>query len=196
MSTFQMYFQLGVGHILNFRALDHILFILALSALYTLRDWRKVLILVTAFTLGHSVTLALSAFDVFRANAAWVEFLIPVTILITAASNVFRRQPDFSSPASKIHLNYFYAFTFGLIHGLGLARELVAMVGRRASVVEPLLAYNLGIELGQVVIVLFFLLVAGLIVVVAGVSKREWTLGVSATIVGMAFMLMLQNKIW
>ena len=83
-----------------------------------------------------------------------------------------------------------------MIHGLGLARDLVAMLGRRASIVEPLLAYNLGIELGQVVIVLLFLLIAGLIVVVAGVNKREWILGVSATIVGMAIMLILQNKIW
>lgn len=196
MSTFQMYFQLGVGHILNFRALDHILFILALSALYTLRDWRKVLILVTAFTLGHSLTLILATLSIFRVNSAWIEFLIPVTILVTAVSNVFRRQPDFSSGNGKVHLNYFYAFIFGLIHGLGLARDLVAMLGKRASIVEPLLAYNLGIEVGQVVIVLLFLLIAGLIVVVAGVNKREWTLGVSATIVGMAIMLILQNKIW
>lgn len=196
MSTFQMYFQLGVGHILNFRALDHILFILALSALYTLRDWRKVLILVTAFTLGHSLTLILATLSIFRVNSAWIEFLIPVTILVTAVSNVFGRQPDFSSGNGKVHLNYFYAFIFGLIHGLGLARDLVAMLGKRASIVEPLLAYNLGIEVGQVVIVLLFLLIAGLIVVVAGVNKREWTLGVSATIVGMAIMLILQNKIW
>ena len=194
MSTFRLYFQLGIEHILDLQGFDHILFIIALCALYTLRDWRKVLILVTAFTIGHSVTLALATMGVFRVNSAWVEFLIPITILITAASNIFRKQQGFSS--GKLYLNYLYAAAFGLIHGLGFSGYLRSLLGRSESITEPLLAFNLGIEAGQILIVTVFLLIAGLLVVAAGVNKREWTLGVAATIAGMAIMLILQNKVW
>jgi hypothetical protein len=194
MSTFRLYFQLGIEHILDLQGFDHILFIVALCTLYTLRDWRKVLILITAFTVGHSITLALATLGVFRVNSAWVEFLIPVTILITAASHIFRRQQGFSS--GKIYLNYIFAAVFGLIHGLGFSGYLRSLLGRSEQIVKPLLAFNLGIELGQILIVSIFLTIAGLLVVVAGVNKREWTLGVSATIAGMAIMLILQNKVW
>lgn len=194
MSTFRLYFQLGIEHILDLQGFDHILFIIALCSLYTLRDWRKVLVLITAFTLGHSITLALATLGVFKVNSALVEFLIPVTILVTAVSNIFRRQQGFSS--GKIHLNYIFAAAFGLIHGLGFSGYLRSLLGNGRQLVEPLVAFNLGIEIGQILIVGFFLLIAGLLVVVAGINKREWTLGVSATIAGMAIMLILQNKIW
>ena len=194
MSTFRLYFQLGIEHILDLQGFDHILFIVALCALYTLRDWRKVLILVTAFTLGHSLTLALATMGVFKVNSELVEFLIPITILITAASNIFRKQQGFSS--GKLYLNYLYAAAFGLIHGLGFSGYLRSLLGRSGSIMEPLVAFNLGIEVGQILIVTVFLLIAGLLVVAAGVNKREWTLGVSATIAGMAIMLILQNKVW
>lgn len=194
MSTFRLYFQLGIEHILDFQGFDHILFVIALCALYTLRDWRKVIILVTAFTLGHSLTLALATLQLIRVNTDWVEFLIPVTILITALTNIFRRQPGFST--GKVYINYIYAAVFGLIHGLGFSSYLRSLLGRGGNLLEPLLAFNLGIEVGQILIVLVFLLIAGLLVVVAGVNRREWTLGVSATIAGMAIMLILQNKIW
>lgn len=194
MSTFGLYFRLGVEHILDLQGFDHMLFIIALCSLYTLRDWRKVLLLVTAFTLGHSVTLILATLGVFKVNTAWVEFLIPLTILITAATHIFRRQEGFSS--GKLYVNYIYAAVFGLIHGLGFSGYLRSLLGRSGQIVKPLLAFNLGIEIGQILIVSFFLLIAGLVVVVGGVNKREWTLGVSATIAGMAVMLVLQNKIW
>lgn len=194
MSTFRLYFQLGIEHILDFQGFDHILFIIALCALYTLRDWRKVLILVTAFTLGHSLTLALATLQVIKVNTAWIEFLIPVTILITALTNIFRRQPGFTT--GKVYVNYAYAAVFGLIHGLGFSSYLRSLLGRGENMVKPLIAFNLGIEIGQIFIVLGFLLVAGLLVVVAGINRREWTLGISATIAGMAIMLILQNKIW
>lgn len=194
MSTFSLYFQLGIEHILDLQGFDHMLFVIALCSLYTLRDWRKVLLLVTAFTLGHSITLAMATLGVFKVNAAWVEFLIPLTILVTAASNIFRKQQGFTT--GKIYLNYIYAAVFGLVHGLGFSGYLRSLLGRSGEVAEPLLAFNLGIEIGQVIIVLAFLLIAGLLVVVAGVNKREWTLGVSATIAGMAIMLILENKVW
>ena len=194
MSTFRLYFQLGIEHILDLQGFDHILFIIALCSLYTLRDWRKVLLLITAFTIGHSITLILATIGLFKVNTAWVEFLIPLTILLTAATNIFKRQEGFSS--GKVYISYIYAAVFGLIHGLGFSSYLRSLLGRSSSIVEPLVAFNLGIEIGQILIVSLFLLVAGLLVVVAGVNKREWTLGISATIAGMAIMLLLQNKVW
>ncbi|EMR02611.1 HupE/UreJ family protein [Cesiribacter andamanensis] len=193
MSTFRLYFQLGIEHILDLQGFDHILFIIALCALYTLRDWRKVLLLVTAFTLGHSITLALATLNIVRVNSDLIEFLIPVTILITAGTTVFRRQQGFST--GRGYTNYIYATVFGLIHGLGFSNYLRSLLGS-GNLLKPLLAFNLGIEVGQILIVGGFLLIAGLLVVVAGVNRREWSLGVSATIAGMAIMLILQNKIW
>lgn len=194
MSQFSIYFELGVRHILDLQGFDHILFIIALCGLYTLRDWKKIIILVTAFTIGHSVTLALSVLQIVRINPALIEFLIPVTILVTAMSNVFRKNNAFSP--SKVHLNYFYAMFFGLIHGLGFSNYLKTIMGRGTEVVTQLLAFNLGIEVGQLLLVGLYVLVAGLAVGLFSVNKREWSLGVSAAIAGMALMLVLESKFW
>lgn len=195
MSQFRMYFELGVQHILDLDGFDHILFIIALCALYTMRDWRKIIILVTAFTIGHSITLALSVLNVIRVNAAFIEFLIPLTILLTALSNIFRKQ-NTGVGNSKVQLNYLFAVFFGLIHGLGFSNYLKSIMGRGSDVIVQLFAFNLGIELGQIAIVLVFILIAGLTVGVFGVNKREWSLSISAAIAGMALILVLENKIW
>jgi hypothetical protein len=196
MSQFRLYFELGLQHILDLEGFDHILFIIALCALYTLRDWRKVIILITAFTIGHSVTLALSVFNVVRVNANLIEFLIPLTILLTTLSNIFRRGPQGIGFAGKLQLNYLFAVFFGLIHGLGFSNYLKTIMGRGSDVVVQLFAFNLGIELGQIAIVLGFMLIAGTTVGLFGVNKREWSLSISAAIAGMALMLVLENKIW
>ena len=194
MSQFSVYLELGIQHILDLRGFDHILFIVALCILFTWREWKKVLTLITAFTIGHSVTLALSALDIVQVNAALIEFLIPLTILITALTNIFRRSGGFGT--SKIQLNYFYAAFFGLIHGLGFSNYLKSILGRGSNIVVQLLAFNLGIEVGQVIIVAAVLLIAGLLIGFAGVNRREWSLTLSAAIAGMAFMLVLENKYW
>lgn len=194
MSQFSLYLELGIQHILDLNGFDHLLFVIALCALYSWREWKKVLILVTAFTIGHSVTLVLAALNIIRVNAGLVEFLIPLTILITALSNVFRKNNGFSP--SKVQLNYFYAAFFGLIHGLGFSNYLKSLLGSGSNVVLQLLAFNLGIEIGQIIVVGVFLLVAGLVAAFFGVNKREWTLALSAGIAGMAFMLVLENKYW
>lgn len=194
MSQFSIYFELGVRHILDLQGFDHILFIIALCGLYTLRDWKKIITLITAFTIGHSVTLALSVLQIVSINPALIEFLIPVTILVTAMSNVFRKNNAFSP--SKVHLNYFYAMFFGLIHGLGFSNYLKTIMGRGTEVVSQLLAFNLGIEVGQLLLVSLYVLVAGLAVGLFSVNKREWSLGISAAIAGMALMLVLESKLW
>lgn len=160
MQNLGFYFDLGWHHIMSWDALDHLLFVLALSAVYLVSDWKKVLILVTAFTIGHSVTLALSVYDLVRANDKWVEFLIPCTIIITAIFNLVRK--DYK-PRS-LQLNYFLALFFGLIHGLGFANAIRFMMAADDSIGWSLFAFNIGLEAGQVVAVLCILLASYLIV--------------------------------
>jgi hypothetical protein len=195
MSEFQLYFGLGRDHILDYRnGYDHILFVVALCSLYQLRDWKQVLILVTAFTVGHSVTLALSTLNVVTANVAWVEFLIPVTILITAVSNLFRKEDNLS--ARTMQVNYFYAAFFGLIHGLGFSNYLKSILGRDKSIVSQLLAFNLGLEFGQIIIVAIFLTSCFILVDLFKVNRRDWKLVISSAVAGMALMLIKDRVFW
>jgi hypothetical protein len=192
MSSFELYFKLGLRHILDINGFDHILFVLALCAVYVARDWKKILILVTAFTIGHSLTLALATFNVLQFRSEVIEFLIPVTIAITALTTIFKPKP---STGRGVQLNYLYAVFFGLIHGLGFSNYLKELLGKEASVWQPLLAFNLGLEAGQIVIVAAFL-VATSLVNLAGVNRKEWTLVVSSFVLGVACMLLLETKFW
>src|SRR5690606_30408879 len=134
-------------------------FIIALCAVYLFRDWKKVLILVTAFTIGHSLTLALATTGWIRVNSDVIEFLIPVTIALTAFFNILKPKP---SKSRGIQTNYVFALFFGLIHGLGFSNYLRALLGRESSLFEPLLAFNLGLEVGQLFIVGIFLLASSI----------------------------------
>ncbi len=193
MNTFQLYFKLGFQHILDIQGYDHILFVLALCAIFIPRDWRKIVILVTAFTIGHSITLALATFKVVDVRSDLIEFLIPVTIAITAFITILKPRP---SSGKGISLNYLIALFFGLIHGLGFSNYLRGLLGNEASIWQPLLAFNLGLEVGQLIIVASFLLVTSILVGIAGVSRKEWTLVVSSMVLGIALMLMLETKFW
>ncbi|MDO8965681.1 HupE/UreJ family protein [Algoriphagus sp.] len=192
MNSFQLYFKLGLQHILDIQGFDHILFVLALCAVYVARDWKKILILVTAFTIGHSLTLALATFNVIQIRADVIEFLIPVTIAFTALITLFKPKP---SSGKGIQLNYLFAVFFGLIHGLGFSNYLKALLGKETSIWQPLLSFNIGLEVGQIIIVAAFLLLTSL-VNLAGVNRKEWTLVVSAFVLGIACMLMLETKFW
>jgi hypothetical protein len=192
MTSFELYFKLGLQHILDIKGFDHILFVLALCAVYVVRDWAKILILVTAFTIGHSLTLALATFNVIQVRSDIIEFLIPVTIAITAVLTLFKPKP---SSGKGIQLNYFLALFFGLIHGLGFSNYLKSLLGKEASIWQPLLAFNIGLEVGQIVIVAAFLLVTSLVHLM-GMNRKEWTLIVSAFVLGISCMLMLETKFW
>lgn len=194
MDLFSIYFQLGLEHILDVNGYDHILFVIALCALYTFADWKKVLILVTAFTVGHSLTLALAIFNIVGVNSDLIEFLIPVTILITAFSNIVRKSSSLSR--GKIQANYGFALFFGLIHGLGFSNYLKSLLGKSSNVVVELLAFNIGIEIGQIIIVLAFLVITSLVAFVASVSQRDWRLVISSAVAGIALMLMVDKIYW
>ena len=143
MSTFQLYFQLGVTHITDIQGYDHILFLLTLCAVYTIKQWKNVLVLITAFTLGHCTTLVLATINILNIPSAVIEFLIPVTILLTAIANIVQKG-DYVTP--KLHaIKYMTALFFGLIHGLGFSNYLTSLLGLESNIVKPLFAFNIGI---------------------------------------------------
>ena len=178
MTDFSMYFGMGWEHIISWDALDHILFILALSVIYRLAEWRKVLILVTAFTIGHFLTLILSVTDVIRANAAWVEFLIPVTIVATALFNLFTSNLKTPPPSSP----YILALVFGLVHGLGYANAIRFLLVEEQSLGWSLFAFNLGLEIGQIVVVLAALILGELVLRYTPLQKRYWVIIISSIV--------------
>ena len=198
MSEFLAYLQLGFDHITDSNGYDHILFIMALCTIYTLIDWKKVLVLVTAFTIGHSVTLALATLGYVSISPDVVELLIPITILFTAFLNLFNKTQKgnaFSSEGAYTS-RYPLALTFGLVHGLGFSNYLRALLGKEAEILNPLLGFNIGLELGQLIIVFVFLLIAFIITELFRVSKLNWNLVLSGIIIGMAFSLILNNVLF
>src|SRR6185295_678363 len=173
MSEFPLYFGLGKDHILDYvNGYDHILFVLALCAVYLVRDWKKILVLVTAFTIGHSITLALATLNLISVKTELVEFLIPLTIFITACSNLFRNEESIEK--KNLQVNYVFALFFGLIHGMGFSNYLRALLGKSHSILSPLLAFNLGLELGQIIVVTIFLGISYILVDWLKVSRRDW----------------------
>jgi HupE / UreJ protein len=195
MSEFALYFGLGKDHILDYaNGYDHILFVLALCAVYLVRDWKKVLILVTAFTIGHSITLALATLNIINFSAKIIEFLIPLTIFITAAGNLFKK--DQNTAGGTIQINYFFALFFGLIHGLGFSNFLRALLGKNENIVSPLFAFNIGLEIGQIIVVVIFLGISFVLVDLLKVSRRDLRLVLSSAIAGIALVLMKDRIFW
>ncbi|AXY78230.1 HupE/UreJ family protein [Paraflavitalea soli] len=178
MQDFTFYFQLGIEHILTLDAMDHILFVTALCLRYLWQDWRKVVILVTAFTIGHSITLALSALNYVHFSTAWIEFLIPLTIAATCVNNIM--QSGTTKP-KRLPLIYFFALFFGLIHGLAFAGQFLSLEGKE-GLVSHLLAFNLGIEAAQLFVVVVILFLSWVIVQLLKISRISWLRAASAII--------------
>jgi len=189
MGDFGFFFSLGWEHIISSDALDHQLFIAALAAIYLIKDWKQVLILVTAFTIGHSLTLALSVLDIMRFPVNWVEFLIPVTIVITACSNMFQKK----FTKRSVRINYFLALFFGLIHGMGFANSIRFMLASDQNLGWSLFGFNVGLEVGQIVVVLVLLLIAHLFVNILKVNRREWVIFLSSAVFALSLKIALER---
>jgi len=185
MQDFSIYFDLGLHHILDWNGYDHILFVMALCGIYTWKEWKKVLVLVTAFTIGHSITLALSVLNIVHFNTAIIEFLIPVTILITALTNIVTKK----GKQKSINLKYLFALTFGFIHGMGFSNYLKSLLGKSTSIMAELFAFNIGLELGQVIIVAATLLLAFILVSIVKIKLWDWTFFLSSAIFGISFIM-------
>jgi hypothetical protein len=190
MSNFQTYLQLGFQHILNWQALDHLLFILAITCIYTWSDIKHLLWLVTAFTLGHSITLGLATIGWITVNAAWIEFLIPCTIMLSALINLTFKDSKRQN-ASK--LPYYTVLFFGLIHGLGFSNYLQSLLGKESSIFTPLLAFNIGLELGQLVVVSAVLLVTTTVMAFSRIKRIHYVYVISGIIIGVVIPMLLER---
>ncbi|MBL4678316.1 MAG: HupE/UreJ family protein [Mucilaginibacter sp.] len=189
MSDIGFYFGLGWKHIISTDALDHQLFILALASVYTFNNIKQVLILVTAFTIGHSLTLALSVLDVIRFSSKWVEFLIPCTIFLTAINNLWR----VNKKDGSVNINYWLALLFGLIHGMGFANSIRIMLAKDQGIGWGLLGFNLGLEAGQIVVVAIILILAALFINILRVSRRDWVFFISAGVFALSVQMALER---
>ena len=190
MDIFSLYFNLGIEHILDTEGYDHMLFIITLCAVYFWQDWKNILILITAFTIGHSVTLALSALDIFRMPAAFIETLIPITIFLTALYNIITSD---KAQQSWLQINYFLALFFGFIHGMGFSNFFKGLHPEASNIVTELLAFNLGIEAGQILIVICFLAIYAVLDFFFFIQRRDWNLVWSGAGGGIAFIMILEN---
>ena len=196
MSSFGSFLALGLHHILTLDAADHLLFLATLVLAHELGRWRPLLILITAFTVGHSLTLALATLNVVQANARAVESLIPATIVATSVVNLWTwrqgRRANDPPPrdAEVLWPRYAMALAFGLIHGLGFSSVLRGLLGNEDSILMPLLAFNIGIEIAQV-IVIGILAVLGALLTWRLFDRRGYVLTASGITLGCAMQMLL-----
>jgi hypothetical protein len=187
MEDFWFYTNYGVNHVLDINGYDHVLFLIVLAIPYLFKDWKRVLLLVSVFTIGHTFSLLLAAYNVVSIEADLVEFLIPVTILIVAIYNVFKA----GKKTRKIAVLFISTLFFGLIHGLGFAREFTMLIGKAEQKIIPLLEFALGIEVAQVIVVFLVLFIGFLCQTVFRISKRDWILVISAIVVGLVIPMLI-----
>lgn len=194
-SEFLVYLQLGFEHISDINGYDHILFIIALVAVYRLAQWKHLLWLITAFTVGHSITLALATLELLTINSDVVEFLIPVTILLTSILNIVSSPDQKRASKRSEYTKYAIALGFGLIHGMGFSNFLRALLGAEDSLLVPLLAFNIGLELGQIMILFFILLLTYAMLNLVRMKQREWVLILSGATAGISITMMIDKLI-
>lgn len=193
MDNFVLYFKLGLNHVLDFNAYDHILFLIVLAVVFDAGQWKKLLWLITFFTVGHTITLGLAAYEVINVKIALVEFLIPVTIFITGLANVIRVN---KAAQGKEKLNIIFALFFGLVHGLGFSNFFRGMIGKEEDKLMPLLEFALGIEVSQVVIVLGILVIGTVLQTFTRMTKRDWVLVCSSIVIGIVIPMMQERVFW
>lgn len=195
MSEFWIYLQIGLKHVLDLNDYDHFLFLIALTIPHSFKDWKKILFLVTIFTIGHTLALLLSVFEIIIIKPALVEFLIPITILITAVFNLF--SVGKSSKTDNLNFIGFITLFFGTIHGLGFSNYFKSILsGSPLDKVAPLFEFALGIEGAQIAIVLSVLLLSYIFQTFFRFSKRDFILVFSAFIIGVVVPMIIENKIW
>lgn len=194
LDTFWFNMRYGMNHVLDINAYDHVLFLLVLTVPYMFKDWKRVLLLVTMFTLGHTLSLVMAVYGIITVNAKLVEFLIPITILVVALYNVFTAGKK--APTEKVGILFLSTLFFGLIHGLGFAREFKMFVGRSDSKLLPLVEFALGIELAQVIIVFVVLFLGFLCQTIFRFSKRDWVVVLSAIVVGLVIPMLIHSELF
>lgn len=195
MSEFMLYLQIGLHHVLDIKAYDHVLFLAALVIPYHFKDWKKIITLVSVFTLGHTLALLLAVFGWVKINVDLVEFLIPITILATAVYNLFNAGKG--GGKSNLTVAIFITLFFGVIHGLGFSNYFNSILAGSASdKILPLLEFALGIELAQLAVVLSVLILSFLVQTFVRNSKRNWVLITSSIVIGVVIPMLIESEIW
>ena len=193
MDNFKLFVELAFKHVLDWQAYDHILFFIVLTVVYNFSDWKKALLLITFFTIGHTATLGLATFDIITIKKELIEFLIPLTILVTAAMNLFTvNKKNFH----QSNTNIFFAFFFGLVHGLGLSGFLKMTLDDSDSKLFPLLEFALGVEIAQILIVILILIAGFIAQYFLRIKKRDWVLALSSIVIGVIIPMLVERKIW
>ena len=207
MDNFTFYTKLGFEHISDLGAYDHILFIVSLAALYSIKQWKPLLFLVTAFTIGHSMALALATFDLVKINSDLIEFLIPVSIILTCIWNILQvysfKKNNLSENKKMFHVehftktSYFIVTFFGLIHGLGFSNYFKSILpGNASDKLIPSLEFALGIEAAQLIVVFGVLILAYIVQTFFRFSKKDWALVMSAFVIGVVLPMIIESEIW
>lgn len=191
MEQLQLFFELGLTHVLDINGYDHILFLAALAAPYLFSNWKKVLFLVTVFTVGHTISLVLSSYNLVKINSDLVEFLIPITIAITALFNILSQGKIIKD--TKVGIIFFITLFFGIIHGLGFSNYFKMIIGQTDYKFLPLIEFALGVEAAQVIIVIAVLLLGAVCQNVLNVSKKIWIIVVSSIIIGLVVPMLLSR---
>jgi hypothetical protein len=195
MSQFWIYFQIGLKHVLDVHSYDHVLFLIALATPFSFKDWKRIVLLVSLFTIGHTMALLLSVFGIIAIKVSVVELLIPITILITAIYNLFTAGK--SNRKEGLNLIFFITLFFGIIHGLGFSNYFKSILGGSAvSKLLPLSEFALGIEAAQIVVVFIVLIFSYIVQTVFRFSKRDWALVFSAFVIGVVLPMIIGNEIW
>ncbi|WP_116790438.1 HupE/UreJ family protein [Flavobacterium psychrotrophum] len=193
MSDFQLYFTLGLHHVLSFDGYDHILFLAMLALPYSFKEWRQVLLLATLFTVGHTMSLVLSVYDVVSVNSGPVEFLISLTIFVTALFNIFKPK----SASGGFNAIALITLFFGIVHGLGFSHGFKMLVaGNKENTFLSLIEFTLGIEAAQLIAVLGVVLISMVATQGLKVNRRDWLLVVSAFVAGISLPLIIGNRFW
>lgn len=194
MDNFIFFLKQGIYHVLDWNAYDHLLFLIALAVIYEFKNWRKVLWLITLFTIGHTFTLILAAYKIVSVNSNWIEFLIPVTIIITAIVNILFVKS--TTKNTKTNTNLIFALFFGLIHGLAFAGGFKMLIGKSENKLIPLLEFALGIEMAQLIIVFIVLLIGFIFQTIFRFSKRDWVLIISSIVIGITIPILRGTIFW
>lgn len=195
MSQFWLYFKVGLNHVLDIHAYDHVLFLIALMVPYAFKDWKRIFVLVSLFTIGHTLSLMLSVFGIVAVKASLIEFLIPISILVTAVFHLFTAGK--SSKNESITFVAIITLFFGIIHGLGFSNYFKTILpGNATDKLLPLLEFALGIEAAQIIVVLVVLIIAYIVQTFFRFSKRDWALVMSAFIIGVVLPMIIGNEIW
>ncbi|UMB52944.1 HupE/UreJ family protein [Lutibacter sp. A64] len=194
MDTLIFFLREGLFHVLDWNAYDHILFLVALTVVYDFKNWKKLIWLITLFTIGHTLSLILAAYKIVSVDTKWIEFLIPVTILITAVVNILYVKN--TTKQLKTNTNLVFALFFGLIHGLGFSGYFKMIIGSSEDKFIPLLEFALGVELAQIVVVLIILILGFIFQTFFRFSKRDYILIISSIVIGFVLPILKDNVFW